>query len=146
MKRKEKEYYWQNRNWGGKKVYFSDEKQNYVKPAIFWKILTFGINLLAMLLMVLIVYYSKPNNEVNKDIVKNKINNQINSKEKLKICPEKWSEEKLFGDTPCDCNENGCEACQSQYVLIKGVRYNLEKIDVPWMIQNCNITFEPDKN
>ena len=58
-KRKEKDYFWVNRNWGGKKVYFSDKKQNYVKPSLFWKLLIYGSILLVLIFVILVFYASR---------------------------------------------------------------------------------------
>ena len=54
--KKEKDHYYENNPWGGRKVYFSDEKVKYSKPSIFMKILTYGVILLVLLLMAFIVY------------------------------------------------------------------------------------------
>lgn len=106
------------------------------------------ISLIVIVIMIFFTFFKNmQDNEYNLDTdnLENKTDNQLNSqnsnKDKLKVCPEKW----YIDNTPCDCNENGCESCNIQYVVINGVIYNINLIDVEWMISNCNIILESQK-
>jgi|SRR3989344_769256 len=123
-----------------KKINSKDDYQS-ASSSLIWKIIVYGFVLVTLLLIVLFVYFSKfdikSNNELNNKLG-NKTNTQLDSQDKLKVCPEKW----YIDNTPCDCNENGCESCNNQYVIINGVIHNIDLIDVQWMIDNCDVSLE----